>query len=88
MTVENVDALEEALTDTTTAQPSLDTEVTGTRTTAPTSINYGFGILSVDRAVAGRETTIIDRRFAQAAAVGLTAAFGGALLRRTLEKND
>lgn len=86
MTVENVAALEEAVTDTTTGYPGVTTRVTGTRAAATGSLDYGVGIISPERIVTSSETTIVDRRVGQAAAVGLTFAIGGALLRDEIGK--
>lgn len=86
MTVENVEALEASVIRTTEGYPGVTTRVTGARTAATQSLDYGLGIINPERIVTSTETTIIDRRIGQAALLGLGVALTGALFREEIEK--
>lgn len=75
MTVENVDALERAVVNTTEGGPGLAAVSTGVRITATGTNTYGYGLVNPERAVTDRETSVVDPTVLAGAGVGTLAFF-------------
>lgn len=76
VTLDNVDAVENAVTDTTDGGPGLSTLSTGRRLSAVATFTYGYGPINAERAVTADETTILDPTVLAGGVVG-AAAFAG-----------
>lgn len=72
MAVENVQAIEDALTQTTDAMPGYSTNVTRVRVTSPALFDHGQGILNAERAATNTHTSISDPLLIPGALFGVT----------------